>query len=85
MPKAVDRLELVAHAEQVVSGAPQRVDQGELDAVRVLELVDHEMGNRSRQAAPAAPAWRRRSKRPELEILEVGGRALCLQATVVAV
>ena len=59
--EAVDRLELVADHEQPGLGAAQRVDQRELDAVRVLELVDHQMGE-ALPPAPRATARRPRSR-----------------------
>ena len=42
--EAVDRLELVADEEQARIRAAQLLDQPQLEAVRVLELVDHEVG-----------------------------------------
>ncbi len=55
VPEAVDGLELVADHEQPRLGAAQRVDQPQLDAVRVLELVHHQVleALTPRRSAPA--------------------------------
>ena len=42
MPEAVDRLELVADEEELGVRGAQQVDELALEAVRVLELVDHD-------------------------------------------
>ena len=72
MPKAVDRLELVADDEEIgVRSLAQEVEQLGLQPVRVLELVDHDRA----KPLPLAGADRRivakQVARPELEILEV--------------
>ena len=43
MAEAVDRLELVADDDQLGCRAAQRLDQPQLQAVGVLELVDHQV------------------------------------------
>ena len=85
MPEAVDRLELVADAEQSCLGTAQRIDEGELDAVRVLKLVHHDMGEAHVPGVPHGAVVPQELERPELEVLEVRGRALCLQALVLSV
>ena len=84
MTEAVDGLELVADHEQPRLRPPQRVDQRQLDAVRVLELVHHQV----LEALPPCGSHRsRRSQQPEraqLEVLEVGRRTFRLELLVVA-
>ena len=43
MAEAVDRLELVADDDQLAARPAQRLDQPQLQAVGVLELVDHQV------------------------------------------
>src|SRR5581483_7322017 len=40
--EAVDRLKLVPDEEDIRAGAPEQIDEVALQAVRVLELVDHD-------------------------------------------
>ena len=62
-------------ANSRVCGPAQGVDQGELDAVRVLELVHHQV----LEALPPGLADRsggpQQLERPQLEVLEVGARS----------
>ena len=79
VPEAVDRLELVADREQVP--ALERLEQVELQAVGVLELVDHQQ----REALAPAPPLRvvgQQVAHAELEVLEVDRRALGLAVRV---
>ena len=83
MPKAVDRLELVADDEEIgVRSLAQEVEQLGLQPVRVLELVDHDRA----EPLPLAGADRRivaeQVPRPELEILEVDRRLRVLGVRV---
>ena len=64
VPEAVDRLELVADAEQSCLGTAQRIDEGELDAVRVLELVDHDMGEAHAPRVPHGAVVRAGARAP---------------------
>ena len=75
VPEAVDRLELVPDREQVV--ALERLENPELDRVRVLELVDHD------QAEALGPLVAgllvgEQVAGAQLEVLEVDRRALGL-------
>ena len=77
--EAVDRLELVADEEQLVR--VEQVDQLALQAVRVLELVDHHRA----EAQPLALGDlrdREQVARTELEILEVECRLAVLRLLV---
>src|SRR3712207_6897671 len=67
MAESVDRLQLVTDREQVV--ALEELEDVELDAVGVLELVDHQQGE---ALAPARPARRRGGQQVACEELEVG-------------
>ena len=83
MPEAVDRLELVAHGEDLrrlrVGG---EIDQLALEPVRVLELVDHHEA----KAKPHRVAHRlvisEEVTGGKLEILEVDGRLASLRGRV---
>ena len=74
--EAVDRLELVADGEQVV--ALERLEHVELQAVGVLELVDHDQREALRPAPPVLGIGREQVAHAELEVLEVQARALRL-------
>jgi hypothetical protein len=79
VPEPVDRLELVADREEVV--AFERLQQVQLEAVGVLELVDHQQ----REAlAPAAALGLvgEQVAHAELEVLEVDRRPLRLAVGV---
>ena len=78
--EAVDRLELVADREQVV--ALERLEHVELQAVRVLELVDHQQREALAPALRAPRRRRSRSRTPQLEVLEVDRRARGLAVRV---
>src|SRR6185437_7640266 len=73
--EAVDRLELVADREQVV--ALERLEDLQLDAVGVLELVDHQQ---LEALGPPLPhgAGGKQVADAQLEVLEVDGRAFGL-------
>ena len=84
VPEAVDRLELVADEEELLAlrALGEQVDELALEAVRVLELVDHD-----RPEAPALPlAYGRvvpqQVARGELEVLEVERRLAVLRRAV---
>ncbi len=79
VPEAVDRLELVADREQVV--ALQRLEDVELEAVRVLELVDHDHREALRPRPPGVLV-REQVAHAQLEIREVDGRARRLRGRV---
>ena len=76
VPEPVDRLVLVADREQARVRAAEPVDQLELDAVRVLELVDHQVPE------PVAPGRRngfgrpQQLHRPQLQVREVEARSV---------
>ena len=67
--EAVDRLELVADREQVV--ALQRLEDVELEPVRVLELVDHDQAEALGPALAIGGVSREEIADAELEVLEV--------------
>src|SRR5690242_946110 len=77
MPKAVDRLLGVTYGEQISRPpAPirlprDRLDQRELHAVRVLQLVDHDPLEAVRVALAQLVVLREQIARHQLEILEV--------------
>ena len=75
--KAVDRLLLVSHDEQVV--AVQRTEQRELALVGVLELVDHDAVEALGVGAPQRRLGVEQVAREELEVVEVQRRALALE------
>ena len=67
--EAVDRLELVADREQVV--ALERLENVQLQPVRVLELVDHEQAEALGPALAIGGVRREQVADAELEVLEV--------------
>ena len=69
MPESVDRLLGVADREQVP--ARDRLDQLELDDVRVLELVDHHVGKPGAVALPQPRLPGEELPGQQLEILEI--------------
>ena len=75
MTEPVDRLELVADEEQLLRrpGA-QQVDQVCLEAVRVLELVDHDRAEAELLQLPDRFVALEEVARLELEVLEVERR-----------
>jgi hypothetical protein len=83
--EAVDGLELVADHEQPRLGSPQRVDQRQLDAIRVLELIHHQVLEALPPRCSDGPGRLQQRERAQLEVLEVGPGALRLQPLVVAV
>jgi hypothetical protein len=82
MTKAIDRLECIAHREQI--SALQRTQDRELAGIGVLELVDHH------QLEPLGPGPAHRlvifeeRARAELEVVEIDGAAPRLQQLVLA-
>ena len=78
--KAVDRLVLVAHAEDVV--ALELHDQLVLERVRVLELVHEHVGEALRVLIAQALVAGEKVARDQLEILEVEARPDPLAALV---
>src|SRR5262249_32101336 len=85
MTESVDRLELVADAEQSRLRTAQRVHESELDRVRVLELVHHDVGESRPPRIPHRAVAAKQLERPKLEVLEVGGRSLRLQPLVLSI
>ncbi len=84
MAEAVDRLELVADEEDVaLARLPgEEIDQIALEAIGVLELVDHD--RLEAQRLPLADLRVVAEKRPcsELEILEIEGRLAALRRRI---
>ena len=56
--------------------APERLDQRELERVRVLELVHQQVAELLAVALPQALVAPQQGHRLELQVLEVQGRAL---------
>ena len=71
--EAVDRLELVADEEELVTGRPagEQVDQLALEPVRVLELVDHDRPEAQLLALADRLVVAQEIARAQLQILEV--------------
>ena len=83
VPEAVDRLELVADEEHLRrAGAARRVDQLALQAVRVLELVDHDRAEAQLLALAHVVVRAQQVARAQLEILEVEHRLAVLRGLV---
>ena len=80
--EAVDRLELVADEEQLGAGPAQQVDEIALEAVRVLELVDHDRAEAERLALADRLVVAEQVARGELEVLEVERRLARLRLGV---
>src|ERR687888_507189 len=80
MPEAVDRLELVPDEEELVGS--DQVDQLALEAVRVLELVDHHRAEAPRLALLDVLVLAEEIACRKLEILEVDPRLPLLRACV---
>ena len=81
VPEAVDRLELVPDREDVrVLG--QQVDQLALEAIRVLELVDHDRAEAQRLLRPDRVVVAQKVARDELQVLEVERRLARLRGRV---
>src|SRR4029450_1692358 len=57
VPEAVDRLELVADQEEARGGAAQLPHPPQLESVRVLELVDHQVVELLAVAVPGDVGW----------------------------
>ena len=83
--KPVDRLVLVPDDEEPRLGAAEGVDQLELDTVRVLELVHHQMGEAGPPRLGHGTGAAQELQGTELEIREVGARALRLELSVAVV
>ena len=69
VPEAVDRLELVTDKEQFLAG--DQIDQVALEAVGVLELVDHHRPEAPGLALPDLLVLAQQVARGQLQILEV--------------
>ena len=81
--EAVDRLELVAHDEQIAAVVGrQKVEQLGLQAVRVLELVHHDRAEPLPLPLANGLVVTQEVARAELEILEVEGRLAVLRVCV---
>ena len=83
MPEAVDRLELVAHGEDLGEVRMRdEVDQLALQPVRVLELVDHDHPEPQLRRLADRGVVAQQVARGELEILEVDRRLAPLRRRV---
>ena len=83
MPEAVDGLELVPHREDLGEvGMCHEVDQLALQAVRVLELVDHDHAKAQLRRLADLGVVTEQVARGELEILEVDRRLAPLRGGV---
>ncbi len=81
--EAVDRLELVADGEDLGQlGMRDQVDDLALEAVRVLELVDHDEPEAKPDAVPNLLVVAQEVSRGELEVLEVDDRLTALRSRV---
>ena len=74
VPEAVDRLELVADEEELGVRGAQQVDEVALEAVRVLELVDHDRAEAEALALADRLVVAQQIARVQLEVLEVERR-----------
>ena len=75
MPERVDRLELVADEEELLSGpARDQVDETALERVRVLELVDHDRAEPKLLCFTHPLVVREQLTGEDLQILEVERR-----------
>ena len=83
MAEAVDRLELVADEEQLLlpTGA-EEVDQVGLEAVRVLELVDHDRAEAELLHLPDRFVVAQELAGAQLQVLEVECRLAILRLGV---
>ena len=84
MAEPVDGLVLVAHREELGVRAAERFDELQLDAVRVLELVDHDVGGTARARGLELLGGRKHLDGEELEVREVEAGAGVLQLGVAA-
>ena len=80
--KPVDRLELVSNLEDPCRRAAQQLDELELHAARVLELVDHEVGEALAPEGGHRLRLAQERHRPQLEVGEVESRTRGLRALV---
>ncbi len=80
MPESVDRLKLVADEEQLLR--IEQVDQLALEAIRVLELVDHHRPEAEPLALADVVVAHEKRACFELEILEVEPRLALLRSAV---
>jgi hypothetical protein len=72
--KAVDRLELVAHEEELGVRSPQQIHELALQTIRVLELVDHDRAETQLLALADPVVTAEQVARCELEVFEVDSR-----------
>src|SRR5262249_6240375 len=82
MPEAVDRLELVADEEPLAARAADQVDQLALQAVRVLELVDHHRAEAQLLALADRRVVAQEVACTQLQVLEVERRLAVLRLLV---
>src|SRR5204863_3495228 len=83
--EAVDRLELVAHEEELAVVPREQIDELALEPVCVLELVDHDRAEAPALTLPDLLVLLQQIAREELEILEVERRLAVLRGPVRAV
>ncbi len=74
VPEPVDRLELVADEEDLSFRAPEQVDELALEAVRVLELVDHDRAEAFALAGADLGVVAQQVARVQLQVFEVERR-----------
>ena len=83
VPEAVDRLELVAHGEDLGEiGVRNEVDELALQPVRVLELVHHDQPEPQLGRLTDSRVVPEQVARRELQVLEVDGRLATLRRRV---
>ena len=83
VPEAVDRLELVAHREDLRElGMSYEIDELALQSIRVLELVDHHHPEPELRRLAHGLVIPQEIARGQLEILEVDGRLPALGGRV---
>ncbi len=82
VPEAVDRLELVADEEDLGSRPGQQIHEVALQAVRVLELVDHDRAEAELFPLAQVGTLLQELARTQLQILEVESRLAVLRLVV---
>src|SRR5205823_1803041 len=82
MSEPVDRLEFVTDEKDVARAVTEQVDQVALQAVRVLELVDHDRAETKLLRLAHLLVVAEQVAREELQVLEVEGRLALLRGRV---